>query len=123
MSKRHSIKSLFASCNSVIHNSVIFNEDNILTLQRRRGLNSTYVLYVPPVSTYKKYAFSPPKLFMYFIYLSEQIATSALYNLFMTEISSDYCAVRTGSLNKRNYVSSLKSECWAKSCNISKQTY
>jgi len=46
MSKRCTIKSLLTSCNSVIHNSVIFNEDNDLTLQRDWGLTPNYVVYL-----------------------------------------------------------------------------
>ena len=43
-------------------------------------------------------------VFMCFVFISEQIATFASYNInrlaFITEIKNVYCAVRTGSLNK-----------------------
>jgi len=44
-----------------------------------------------------------PKLYLYFVYISEQTTTSAPYNInwpvFITEMKSVYCAVRTGSFN------------------------
>ena len=44
--------------------------------------------------------------------ISEQTATFALYSIdrlvFITVVESVYCAVRTGSLNKADYVSSFK---------------
>ena len=46
MSKRRTIRSLFTRYNSVIHNSVIFNEDNDLTLQWGWGLSPNYVIYL-----------------------------------------------------------------------------
>jgi hypothetical protein len=49
---------------------------------------------------------------MYFVHTSEQTATFAVNignsSVFITEVESVYCAVRTGSLYKADYVSSLK---------------
>jgi len=49
---------------------------------------------------------------MCFVSISEQRATSAPYNtnclVFITEMESVYCAVRTESLNNAVYASSLK---------------
>ena len=50
--------------------------------------------------------------FTCFVSISEQTATSAPYNInclvFITEMKSVYCAVRTGSLDKAVCASSLK---------------
>jgi len=44
-----------------------------------------------------------PTLYLFFVFISEQIATNATYTInwlvFITEIKSVYSAVRTGSLN------------------------
>jgi len=49
---------------------------------------------------------------MCFVWISEQTAFIALYNInllvFITEMKSVYNAVRTGSLNQMDRVSSLK---------------
>jgi hypothetical protein len=49
---------------------------------------------------------------MCFVFISEQTATSAPYNInslvFITGLKSVYSAVRTGSVNKEVYASSLK---------------
>jgi hypothetical protein len=49
---------------------------------------------------------------MCFVCISEQTVTFAPQNInwliYVTEMQSVYCAVRTGSLNKALYVSSLK---------------
>jgi len=49
---------------------------------------------------------------MCFVFVSEQTATTTPYNInwlvFITEMKSVYCAVRTGALNKTVYASSLK---------------
>jgi len=54
---------------------------------------------------------SAPTLFIYSVFISEETATSAPYNInwlvFITEMKSFYCAVRTGSLNKTVCASSL----------------
>jgi len=46
---------------------------------------------------------------MDFLWISEELAIISLYSVnllvFKTEILSVFCAVRTGSLNKRDYVS------------------
>jgi hypothetical protein len=51
-------------------------------------------------------------VFMCFVFISEQTATSDSYKInwliFITENKSVYCAVRTGSLNKAACASSLK---------------
>ena len=50
--------------------------------------------------------------FEYFVRVSEQTATFALYiinwSVFITVMESVYCAVRTDSLYKADYISSLK---------------
>ena len=52
-----------------------------------------------------------PTLYLCFVFIWEQTATSATYSInwlvFITEMKSVYCAVRTGSLNKAVYASSL----------------
>ena len=54
----------------------------------------------------------PHTVFMCFVFIREQTATCATYSLnwlvFITEMKSVYCAVRTGSLNKTVWSSSLK---------------
>jgi len=49
---------------------------------------------------------------MRFAWISEQTAIISLYSInlsvFITEAESVYCAVRTGSLTRRDAVSSLK---------------
>ena len=51
-------------------------------------------------------------MFMCFVFIREQTATCATYSInwlvFITEIKSVYCAVRTGPLNKTFCTSSLK---------------
>jgi len=50
--------------------------------------------------------------FICFVFISEQTVTSAPYNknwlVFITEMKSVYCTVRTGSLNRAVCASSLK---------------
>jgi hypothetical protein len=50
--------------------------------------------------------------FIYFVHISEQTATFTVNIrnsfVFVTEVESVYCAVRTESLYKADYVSSLK---------------
>jgi hypothetical protein len=52
--------------------------------------------------------------FMCFVWLSEKTAIISLHNInglvFITEAESVYCAVRTGSLNQTDTVSSLKGD-------------
>ena len=54
----------------------------------------------------------PHTVFMYFVFIWEQTATCATYSInwlvFITEMKSAYSAVRTGSLNKAVWASSLK---------------
>ena len=72
---------------------------------------SLAVLYVPQGLTFKN---STWRLLCVecFVQISEQPATFALYIInwlaFITLVESVYCAVRTYSLNKADYVSSLK---------------
>jgi hypothetical protein len=51
-------------------------------------------------------------VFMCIVFILQQTATFALFKInlfvFLTEMKSVYCAVRTGSLNETVYVSSLK---------------
>ena len=71
-----------------------------------------------PVVTYHNFANAPKILnsshtvFTYFVFISEQTAIFVLCNInrmvFITEMKSVYCAVRTGSLNKTVYASSVK---------------
>jgi hypothetical protein len=57
-------------------------------------------------------AFCPHNVFMYFVYISEDTSTVALYGINLlgstVEMESVYCAVQTGPLNKTDYVSFLK---------------
>ena len=52
-----------------------------------------------------------PTTYLFFVCLSEQTASFALYSIqgfvFITEMESVYCAVRSGSLNIADYVSSV----------------
>jgi len=54
---------------------------------------------------------SAQAVFLCIVFISEQIATLAVYNtnwsVFIAEVKSVYCAVRTGSLNKTAYASAL----------------
>ena len=56
-----------------------------------------------------------PTLYLCFVFIWEQTATCATYSInwlvFITEIKSVYCAVRTGSLNKAVSASDLKGLC------------
>ena len=89
-------------------------------LIHRRGSVHSYVkfnknllinLYVPPGLTIKN---STWRLLCVecFVWISEQTATVALYSInwlaFITVVESVYCAVRTDSLYKADYISSLK---------------
>jgi len=60
-------------------------------------------LYVPSCLTFGNSTFCPHRVFMCFEWTSEQTAIISLYNInwlvFVTEMKSVYCAVRTGSLN------------------------
>jgi len=55
---------------------------------------------------------SADTVFMCFVFISKQTATCATYTIkwlvFITEVKSIYCAVRTGSLNKTVCASSSK---------------
>jgi len=52
---------------------------------------------------------------MSFAWISEQASTISLYHIncmvFITESESVYCAVRTGSLNQTDTITSLKDYC------------
>jgi hypothetical protein len=69
------------------------------------------LLYVPAALTDRN-SVSCPKFFMCFVWISEQTAIISLYRInlsvFITEAESVYCAVRTGYLNQKDTVSSLK---------------
>jgi len=60
----------------------------------------------------KKFSILPTMYLRVFKWISEQIAIISLYSInlsvFITKAESVYCAVRTGSLNQTNTVSSLK---------------
>jgi len=60
---------------------------------------------------HSRIALSAHIVFMCFVFISEQTATCATYNtnrlVFITEMRSVYYAVRTGSLNRAVYSSSL----------------
>jgi len=62
--------------------------------------------------TLKTSSFSSQTVFVCFIRISEQTATFSLHSInyldLITELDGVYCAVRTGSLDKTDYVSSLK---------------
>ena len=63
-----------------------------------------WVRDAPTVLAFKNFTFCPRSVFMCFVFVSEQIATFAPYNInwlvFITKMKSVYCAVRTGSLTK-----------------------
>ena len=65
-----------------------------------------------PTVYHSKTVRSAHTVFMCFVFIWEQTATCATYIInwlvFITEMKSVYCAVRTGSLNKAVYASSLK---------------
>jgi hypothetical protein len=56
--------------------------------------------------------FCPHSVFMCFVWISEKIAIIFLYSInwmvFIADMESVCCAVRTGSLNKNDYVSLIK---------------
>jgi predicted neutral ceramidase superfamily lipid hydrolase len=72
---------------------------------------ASWLLPVQPVSTVKNSRFCPQIAFMGFVWISEQTFILALYNItwlistFITETGRDYCTVRTGILNTRDYFS------------------
>jgi hypothetical protein len=72
---------------------------------------NAYWLRAPTGLTLKK-RHSAHAVFICFIFISEQTANSVPCNInwlvFITEMKSAYCAVRTGSLNKALCASSLK---------------
>ena len=61
-----------------------------------------------------------PSVFMCFVFIWEQTATCTTYIInglvFITEMKSVYCAVRTGSLNKAVCASYLKGSYWPLPC-------
>jgi hypothetical protein len=61
-------------------------------------------MYVPPCLTFEDYTFFPHSVFMCFVWIKEQTATFAVYKInrsvFVTEMESVYCAVRTEFLYK-----------------------
>ena len=62
--------------------------------------------------TFNDSTFCPHSVFMCFVWIWEQTAIISLYSInlsvFITEPDSVYCAVRAGSLNQTDSVSSLK---------------
>jgi len=60
-------------------------------------------LYVPLLSTSTYSTFCPYRVFMCFVWISEQTAIISLYSINwlvrITDVECVYCAVRTGSLN------------------------
>jgi hypothetical protein len=71
------------------------------------------VIYVPLILTFRNYTFCPQSVCMFCMYLRKKEHMISLNNtqqlvfIFITE-ASVYCAVRSGSLNKMDYVSFLK---------------
>ena len=85
------------------------------------GTNIIYAVltfYILPVTwctnslTFNNCTFCPHTVFMCFVFIWEQTSTCATYStnwlVFITEMKSVYCAVRTGSLNKAVCASYLK---------------
>jgi hypothetical protein len=70
-----------------------------------------YSTCLPPVLQ-SKILYSAHKLIIRFVCISEKTSNFCLFNaqwlVFLTEVASVYCAVRIWSLNKMDYVSSLK---------------
>jgi hypothetical protein len=78
-----------------------------ITLLKPNG----YYTYMSSL-TFSSFTFCPQSALACFVCISEQTATFGLYNInrtvFIKEAESVYCAVRTESLNKTDYFSSLK---------------
>ena len=83
------------------------NLNGLVRFWERRNLVSARV-----PSRFARAIRSAPTVFICIVFMLEQTATSAPYNInwlvFITEMESVYCAVRTGSLNNVVCVSSLK---------------
>jgi hypothetical protein len=94
------------SCASWIQFTHFFNID--LNLLKPK----TYCMYVPPALKFWSSTFCPHSVFMCFVWISKQTAMISLYRItlsvFITEAESDYCAVRTGSSDQTDILSSLK---------------
>jgi hypothetical protein len=67
---------------------------------------------VPPGLTFTNSAFCPHSVFMCFVWISEKTAIIFLYSInwlvFIIQTECVYWAVRANSLNKTDYISSLK---------------
>ena len=70
---------------------------------------------VSPGLTIRNCTLWPQSVFPYFMWISEQTAIISLYSIsqlvFITEAESVFCAVQTGSWNKRDCFSSLQGWC------------
>jgi len=77
-----------------------------------KGLKPTGHVMHQQFNIQQLYVRSAHTVFMCFVFIWEQTATCATYNInwlvFITEMKSVYRAVRAGSLNKAVCVSSLK---------------
>jgi hypothetical protein len=67
-----------------------------------------WLLHVPPGLTFTNSTFCPRSVFMCFVWISEQTAIISLYSIngrvFITETECVYCAVRTGSSFKAQWL-------------------
>ena len=82
----------------LLHHNSFFRFKDTLTCT----FKAYRLLYVPPCLKFKKILHADYIAFMYFVRISEQTATFALYCInslaFITEVESVYCAVRIESL-------------------------
>jgi len=82
----------------------------ILRVMYIKTFKAQWSLYVTSSLTFNNSTFCPHRVFMCFVWISEQTAIISLHSInvlvFTTEAESVYCAVRTGSSNQ--IVSSLK---------------
>jgi hypothetical protein len=95
-----------------------FNRDSTESCEKETSLNLTinllkltaYVMHQP--FEYSRILHSAHTVILCFVFISEQTATLAMYNtdclVFITEMRTVYCAVRTVSFNKAVCASPLK---------------
>jgi hypothetical protein len=85
----------------------------LVSPQQHWHFKSWRLVYVPPGLTLTNSTFCPQSVFMYFfLWIRDQTMIISLHSInwmvFVTEMERVYRAVRTGSLNKTDYVSLLK---------------
>jgi hypothetical protein len=84
--------------------------NQICVLYRGSLLQEYRSLYAPTGLTVEKFYLLPIACIdVFYTYLRTNSEFYSLKLVFVTEMESVYCAIRTGSLNKTDFVSSLKS--------------